>query len=354
MIDYQISAIRPDEYDFAINEQGVNPEKLNKALRNMLGVKTSGASYQVTPLHGGTLGDVKLLTGTILSDTGETLPFNIVWKTQKKWERYADPLSWRREYDIYTSDLGRTFTDDFRWPKCYHAEINADEDEIQLWMEYIDGTTGLNLTADMYVQAAAELGRWQGRLYAENHRAHEGVANLSGTSFLKNNYQRYRSWNVVYDYVRSAESELPKHIRDMFIEIDRNSDEIFKRIEKLPVVLCHRDFWVTNIFYTDDGIRLIDWDTCGWGYFGEDLASLIADEADIPNMVEHYRRCVPAYYGGFSEYANVTDIKDNCVYELILLIFGYRIVEDFIYAEKPEVKALRLETLQKIYEMGTV
>jgi tRNA A-37 threonylcarbamoyl transferase component Bud32 len=327
---------------------------IDKALKDMFGIKASGAEYQTTQLHGGTLGDVKLLTGTALTEDGETLPFKLVWKTQKKWERYADPLSWRREYDVYTSDLGRTFTEALRWPKCYHAEINANEDEIQLWMEYIDGTSGLDLTADMYVQAAAELGRWQGRLYAEKHRALEGLTNLNGTSYQKDCYLHYRSWNVVYDYVRSAESELPKHICDMFIELDRNSDGIWGSIEKLPVVLCHRDFWVTNIFHTSDGIRLIDWDTAGWGYFGEDMASLIADEADIPNMVDHYKHCVPAYYGGFSEYADVSGITDYCVYELILFIFGYRIVEDFIYADKPETKALRLETLQKIYEMRDV
>ena len=40
----------------------------------------------------------------------------------------------------------------------------------------------------------------------------------------------------------------------------------------------------------------MDWDTAGWGYLGEDMASLIADEADIEHMVEYYRRCIPAYY----------------------------------------------------------
>lgn len=31
------------------------------------------------------------------------------------------------------------------------------------------------------------------------------------------------------------------------------------------------------------------------GYLGEDLASLIADEADIDHMVEYYRRCIRQY-----------------------------------------------------------
>lgn len=31
--------------------------------------------------------------------------------------------------------------------------------------------------------------------------------------------------------------------------------------ERYNMVLCHRDFWVTNIFYQDEQIRVIDWDT---------------------------------------------------------------------------------------------
>lgn len=61
---------------------------------------------------------------------------------------------------------------------------------------------------------------------------------------------------------------------------------------------------MTNLIYADGKIALIDWDTSGWGYLGEDLASLIADEADVHSMVDYYKRCVPAYYQGFSEYAD--------------------------------------------------
>jgi thiamine kinase-like enzyme len=109
---------------------------------------------------------------------------------------------------------------------------------------------------------------------------------------------------------------------------------------------------VTNIFFTDNGIRLIDWDTSGWGYFGEDMASLLSDEADVEHMVEYYRRCVPAYYKGFSEHADISHITDDCVCELILLMFGYRVIEWIRFAETPEEKKLHLDTLQKIYEIG--
>jgi hypothetical protein len=312
------------------------------------------ADYQIMPLQGGTVGSVYLVTGIAETADGVKLPYRLVLKIQKKWERYGDPGSWRREYDLYASDLGATFSDAFIWPTCYYAEINAEENEFQLWLEFIDGVTGLDLTSDMYEQAALELGRYQGKLYTERPAVLQSLNNLSHADLMKNTYLHYRSWPLVYNYIRSDDCELPQHVRQMLIDIDEHSDDIFSRIERLPLVLCHRDFWVTNLIYADGKIALIDWDTSGWGYLGEDIASLIADEADIDHMVEHYERCVPAYYNGFSEYADVSPIADHCIYEMILLIFGYRLVEWYLHTEDDDKKTQHVRTLQKIYEMNTI
>ncbi len=320
---------------------------LTYALSQRFKTDIISADCQTTALQGGTVGNVYLVTGNAENADGESLPYRIVLKIQKKWERYGDPSSWRREYDLYASDLGTTFSDTFRWPACYHAELNGEENEFQLWQEYIDGVTGLDLTGDMYEQAALELGRYQGKLYAKQPPVLQSLTNLSHADFMKNTYLHYRSWPVVYGYIRSKDCEFPQHVRQMLIDIDEHADEILARIEKLPLVLCHRDFWVTNLLYADGKIALIDWDTSGWGYLGEDLASLIADEADIDHMVEYYQRCVPAYYKGFSEYADVSPIADHCVYELILLVFGYRFVEWYLHTEDDEEKTKCVQTLQK-------
>jgi hypothetical protein len=331
----------------------VNQETLTLSVSKMLGADVASTTYQVKELQGGTIGNVSLLWGEAEIRGGEILPFKIVLKVSGKWERYNDPQSWRREYDLYTSDLEKRFLPSMRWPKCYHAEITGDE--IRLWLEYIDGISGLDLTVDMYERAALELGRFQGKLYAEKPAALQSITNLSHANYQKEYYEYYRSWDVVYDYVRSANCELPKHICGMIIDNDENADETWGLIAAtLPVVLCHKDFWVTNILYTNGEnpeILLIDWDTAGWGYFGEDMASLIADEADVENMVEIYNRCVPAYYRGFGEYADVSHIKEHFTKELILFMFGYRLVEWYLNADEPEEKKLHLDTLQRVYEM---
>ncbi|GIP47895.1 hypothetical protein J53TS2_14860 [Paenibacillus sp. J53TS2] len=326
-------------------------ETLTYVLSEQFKREIISADYQTMPLKGGTVGNVYLVTGVAETVDGEELPYRIVLKIQKKWERYGDPGSWRREYDLYASDLETTFPDAFRWPTCYYAEMNAEGSEFQLWLDYIDGVSGLDLTGDMYEQAALDLGRYQGKLYAEQPAMLQSLTNLSHADFMKNTYLHYRAWPVVYNYIRSEDCELPQHVRQMLIDIDEHADEIIARIEKLPLVLCHRDFWVANLIFADGKITLIDWDTSGWGYLGEDIASLIADEADIDHMVEYYQRCVPAYYKGFAEYVDVASIVDDCVYEMILFLFGYRLVDWVLHTEDENEKMKHVETLQKIYEM---
>jgi thiamine kinase-like enzyme len=133
----------------------------------------------------------------------------------------------------------------------------------------------------------------------------------------------------------------------MLIEADDSADEIWSHIEALPIVLCHRDFWITNIFYKDGKIILIDWDTAGWGYVGEDIKSLIADEADVDHMLLYYQKCIPAYYKGFSEYADLSHIKRHCIREMILAHYGYRLVEWYIDAKAPDKKHCKLALCKK-------
>jgi len=327
----------------------IKAKTLSAVLSKMMGVPVSRATYQTKPLQGGTVGDVRLVTGVAVCPDGD-VPYKVVLKTQKKWTRHGDPLSWRREYDLYNSGLCALFGDGLCWPTCYHSEEAVNE--TRLWLEYIDGVTGAQLTIEHNEQAATELGRFQGRVFSETPHTLQNFPNLSKADGMKNFYLHYRSWDEVYDYVRKANCDIPPHLCKMIIDADEKSADVWKSIEKLPVVLCHRDFWVTNIFVSDGKIRLIDWDTTGWGYLGEDVISLIADESDVNQMLELYNRLVPAYRRGFQEFADISQIPSLYVYERIVMHFGYRLVEWYLDADSPERKALQVETLQKIYEMG--
>ena len=267
------------------------------------------AGYKVTQLHGGTVGDVKLITG-IAGD-------KIVLKTQHKWERYGDSDSWRREYDLYTSDFGKLFNGNLRWPECYHAEIN--DDETQIWMEYIDGVSGRELTVEMLEQAAFELGRFQSRVSIPNQPY------FTQLEWTKHYYTEYRAQTKEYAYLRSDECKLPEHLRQMLINIE------YSAVEHLPIVFCHRDFWHENIIYSGGKIRLIDWDCAGWGLLGEDIIQLVTDEVDPNHLEEYFRRFVPAYLKGFG-------IDNIDLWKMLVVKHGYSSIHS------PDV-------LQKIYEM---
>lgn len=263
-------------------------------LSKMLSANIISASYQTKQLQGGTLGDVRLVTGMAESINRKKLPYKVVLKIQKKWERPGDPDSWRREYDLYSSDFGKVFTDSLRWPEYYHAEMNGDE--IHLWIEYIDGISGHRLDIETLEFAATELGRFQGKIYKQQEMlinmnslsrpyalrknfeqwhtqtfSHEFLISdqcrLPGflKQMLKNGeIQLYNGKSLEYGYLRSERCDIPEYLKQMLFDIDDNKEVLFNSFKRLPVVLCHRDFWVENIFLSEGKIRLIDWDCAGF------------------------------------------------------------------------------------------
>jgi len=349
------------------------------ALTSMFVQPIIDADYSEETLQGGTIGDVRLVEGTAKTADGKRLPFKIVWKTQKYFERPGDPGSWRREYDLYMSDLDSFFTDSFRWPVCYHAEIN--DEALQLWLEYIDGASGGDLTIEMMELAALELGRFQARIAKHPELS---IPCLGDPGFLERNFDQWHNQSFSYEFLisescripefmkqqlrdrqirlidgksfeysclRSSACQIPAHLIKMLTDFDDGREEMFRRFKALPIVLCHRDYWNENIFFTEGKLRLIDWDTTGWGYLGEDFAQLISDGTDMERLDEYYHRLFPAYIRGISEEMTLPPIDNYYIWEMILLWRGYRLVQDYMFTESPDDREEAVFALQKIYDL---
>jgi len=357
----------------------IKPEIVSRVLSKKLGTAVRSADYSMTRLHGGTLGDVKRVSGSCETADQTKVPFELVWKTQKKWARPGDPESWRREYDLYASDLGSRFSETLCWPECYAAELNGDE--TKLWMEYIGGVSGLALTVEMLEKAAYELGCFQGRLYAQPETL-SSISCLSDIGYPEREHAQWhtqvysyaflcseqcripehvKKWlrkhpwcsekSIEYHYLRSDDYDIPKHLKQMLIDIDDNREEIFQKMKRLPVVLCHRDFWVENIFFADGKIRLIDWDCAGFGPVGEDIASLIVDDTETENLHAYYRRLIPAYNDGISRYIDAPPVESKLIWEMMLLKFGYRLVQEHLFTTSDEARKETVSRLQTLYDM---
>jgi hypothetical protein len=360
-----------------------------KALTAMLNKSVISAESQETPLDGGTVGNVRLISGTAITSEDEKIPFKIVYKSHEKFERSGDPDSWRREYDLYISELDKSFTGAFRWPACYYTEIN--ENKFEIWMEYINAPFGLNLNVDMLEKAALEIGGWQGKIYAKPElceNMHNKIKNLGDPGFLKRNFNQWHTQTLPYEYIISNNCELPEHIKkyykenkncinhdksieynilrteicdlpqhlkQMLFDVDERQDKIFENFKCLPVVLCQRDYWIQNIFYNNGNIIAIDWDTAGWGYLGEDIAQLVSDDIDFKYFNEYLDRLVPAYYEGFTEFAKVTgdDIKNSkaSICDFILIMRGYWKAQKYMFTESTEEKEHAEIELQNFFEL---
>lgn len=329
----------------------IRPGALHQAVSRLLGVPVQYAEYQAEPLHGGTLGDVKRFTGEATTADRQTLPFRIVLKTQKRWERPGDPHSWRREYDLFHSALSHAFTPAFRAPRIYFTEI--DESANQLWMESVDGVSGTRLTVEELACAARELGRFQGRCH-QREQALRSITCLGDAGYVQRDFAQWTPDTVEYRWLRSAECTLPVPLRQLLIDTQNRAETIYSTMQALPQVLCHRDYWTENIFVQSGGVIAIDWDTTGWGAAGEDIASLIADETDAAQIGAYFARLVPAYCQGLAETMELPPQNTFPIREMILLKFGYRFLQQVLFSPSPAQKAQAILALEQVAALPPV
>ena len=328
-------------------------EILTHVLTKMFGKKIIHADYETKPLHH--TGKVCLVTGIAKTDSGEELSYNVVFKIHEKMEHHGDfDLSWRREYDLYAADFNKIFPDSLIMPDCYHAEINADETETQMWTEYIEGISGDGITIEMLDLAVAELGRFQGRIYKEQPQS---LKNISCIKKIK------REETKEYRYIRSDDCAIPKDLRQIIINNDVEMGKIFKNSD-IPVVLCKGDVWAYNMIYSDGKIIHIDWECANWGYICEDILGLIGNEIvpysfeafriNTEKLEKYYRRFIGTYLKGFSEYADISQIALSLVWKIFITRFGYTIISWYLNVETEEKKQEHINELYKLYELEEI
>ncbi|MCL2708264.1 MAG: protein phosphatase 2C domain-containing protein [Defluviitaleaceae bacterium] len=328
----------------------ISEAELNAALSAKQGAKTDCASFRVERLQGGNVGDVFLVTADAPL-CAETARHKLVLKSQRRWERFGDLNSWRREYDLYSSScLDALPAGSLKLPKCFLAELN--DDATRLWMEFAEGRSGVNLTIFDMVRAARAIGEFQGIIYRKNPAKLKKIKNLSQTTYLEDDFKQWGVDSREHKYLRSGGCEIPGHLREMLINLDACIDSVFERIRTLPVVFCHRDYWIENIFCGDGGVTAIDWDTSGWGYFGEDLASLIADDTEIEKWGEYFERLLPAYISGASGYIAADGLDTQTLTDIILVKYGYRFVFRYLNSEDSDCKDYQIKSLQKLCEIN--
>jgi hypothetical protein len=73
--------------------------------------------------------------------------------------------------------------------------------------------------------------------------------------------------------------------------------------------------------------------------------------AETENLNEYFSRLIPAYCNGISQYIDIPPLMKKLVWEMMLIKFGYRMVQEYLFTSSDEVKKGSVDRLQKIYEM---
>jgi len=264
------------------------------------------AENQTELLQGGTVGEVTRINDYVL-------------KTQRKWERHGDPDCWRREYDMYVSGFDKTIPH-IKIPQCYH--VSMDGDITYILMEYIDGRTGVDeIGIDELAFTANKIGQFH-REYRDNK-----------LPWLRDFPAVISSYDLWYGKMKDRPYE-PDFI--FLNDYTDRKDEIFRSFTALPRTLCHGDVHHDNIILRGDDVYLIDWDSAGFGYMGEDAVDMLCEafvysDREIALMDEFRDRIIAAYCDGAGIKLDAVMVRN-----LFMMSWGFRIAAlSFYYHDNP-------------------
>lgn len=354
-LDYEMSNVISGEID---------KNSLIRALSNKFNAVVCDVEYASEVLQGGTVGDVTKLFGQAkIQDEMTAQPFELVVKTQKKWDRSGDPGCWRREYEIYHHGLVDKLPQELKLPQCYLLEESTDVTRI--WMAYVNGLTGNKaLNVAELAEAAYQLGVFQAKYHLQ------GEMNLP---YIRSFPAVHSSFDLWWGYTENLLSMpikgFPEELRTVLNHYAAHSKEILDTFDVLPRTLCQGDVHHDNLIFNhslgETSIYLIDWDSAGYGYMGEDAVDLLM-EAFIysdrePSLLREYRhKIIDSYCRGVRMQGarrTVTGedekiralnfhMSETLIREIFVLSWGFRIVNRYVYHEDAAEKRRCLEILE--------
>lgn len=215
---------------------------------------------------------VSRLQGNAVAD-GKCVPWLLIEKRTEGPHLSSAYLldNGRREYDAYTSGRLESIAPSLRAPRAHGTLLDPDGG-ICLWLEEVHHDGPRPLDAAAILTAAHDLGglgaRWLGRELREpwyftgwidRHAQPEAVA--QGLATLCRAHPH-------------AVARLGKGL-GLTEQLIHSQPRVREILESVPRTLCHPDAVGANVFSTETGTVLIDWESVGPGPVGADLASLL-------------------------------------------------------------------------------
>lgn len=269
-------------------KRNISKEIIIPVVRKVLNIEQNADieinSYKIDEFKEGTQGELYLVQGECLylhNGCEKNLNWDVVLKIQKKWDRFGDPESWKREFLMYENEIHTKMPKNLRVPKCF--EMKVENREVWLWLENIKGISDRELTVEDYGVIAKGLGEYQGKQSREiGDKFHPWMSSRYWYSTILAMWGGYAVLCLDDEKNNVERRELELCTIDSLSDIWSNRDAFLDIMNKLPRTLCHRDFTPANVFVTKEKnkesvITLIDWDCAGIGVLGEDIADLLGE-----------------------------------------------------------------------------
>jgi hypothetical protein len=290
---------------------------------------TTGGRFWVrgTARHGGAESSfaffVKLVQSWARSPLFQLVP-------EELREHALATVPWRREPDVYRSDLDNRLPDGLRLPRAYGI-FDVDGLSASVWLAVVD-TEPVHWDVERYRTAAYLLGRLAAR---------EDIAPIAELGAVPQPARTYAAGRVQHGIAPALlGDDLWKHpllaeafdqdLRDRLRAATTRLPEILDELDAMPVGTLHGDACTRNLLVEPDrdGFVLIDFGFWGRGPFGFDLTQLLLGEVQMgerpaEELPELERVCLPAYVEGMR--AEGTEIPVGTVaraHALLALLFA--------------------------------
>ena len=142
-------------------------------------------------------------------------------------------------------------------------------------------------------ELAARIGATIGELHAHS-RSFSYTANYPRRKLTAD---QFVFWRLIDQH--TPDLFLPEH-HPIFAEVEAQVKAVFDAFSPIDYGLIHADLIWKNLLVAGESVKLLDFESCGWGYYAYDLAPLLLNYASEPHypalraaLLDGYRQVQP-------------------------------------------------------------
>ncbi len=212
---------------------------------------------------------------------------------------------WRREADLYASDLAGWVHPGMRLPRLLRS-VQLTDGRVELWLEDVTGRPGVEMSTEEAGRLAHAWGAtqaratgrppepWLARSWLPSFLAHRPVTSAA--------FEDEQAW-AHPDVAAVIDAPLRRGLARLW----EQRAWCCERLATLPHTVTHHDLWPGNVIVPDDGVPvLVDWAMAGWSPVGLDVPVMVFDTfldllVDVERLDEVERAVTSRWLDGVSE-----------------------------------------------------